>query len=570
MIPNIQFIGVHINKRRWGGVPPPILKMKKIKLVLLCLIIVITTACTGSDEPAEATPSHTQSPVIVSSIPEKNIFELTSTSFFFANEKVLNGYYYVEDRELWANLIKDKYDIDMKVTSLYLDRIAGKLGSIYNNDERYEYLSGLITSGEISGLLQMFVRADVQKLMENGLILPLDSYLKDNHAESLPKEWLEAYSFGGVTWGIPSSYQKRYLVRYIRGDWLDNADITIPTTLPELYETLKIFTEDDPDGDGNNNTTGAIHDGVSGLEDIFASYDLRMNGGYFGLAWNPNTEIWEDAVLKPEMLDCIEFLVQCCNEGIISNEVNDNGFNDFERGYSGSYASTDTKYINADASISANREGSYMARIEAMPGISNLIDKNLNPYYTVFMKPYVLTANTDYPKSTVTNLIDVFMADFKGSMAGRFGTPGTGYEMLNDIIFYKTVYDSGSYVPYEGPGIIGDTPLQEYVYEPDYKSLNSGISNNINISMSSFIEESGMMYKLGWDKLYPDLPDYDMYTRWVDFKVFSTNYINELLMGQMSWEDSIKEYRRTASKMGMQEILDYLNMQAGKSEWQEY
>lgn len=43
---------------------------------------------------------------------------------------------------------------------------------------------------------------------------------------------------------------------WIRQDWLNNLNMEIPTTIEELNEVLRAFTEDDPDGNGVNDTYG--------------------------------------------------------------------------------------------------------------------------------------------------------------------------------------------------------------------------------------------------------------------------------------------------------------------------
>lgn len=42
----------------------------------------------------------------------------------------------------------------------------------------------------------------------------------------------------------------------IRKDWLDNLGLSIPETPEELLEICRAFTEDDPDGNGKDDTWG--------------------------------------------------------------------------------------------------------------------------------------------------------------------------------------------------------------------------------------------------------------------------------------------------------------------------
>src|SRR5690606_16251476 len=45
----------------------------------------------------------------------------------------------------------------------------------------------------------------------------------------------------------------------IRQDWLDNLGLELPETTDDLYEIARAFTEDDPDGNGQDDTYGMIN-----------------------------------------------------------------------------------------------------------------------------------------------------------------------------------------------------------------------------------------------------------------------------------------------------------------------
>ena len=56
---------------------------------------------------------------------------------------------------------------------------------------------------------------------------------------------------------MPDGQQKLHGFAAIRDDWLEAVGMAAPTTLDELREVLRAFTEEDPDGDGQANTWGA-------------------------------------------------------------------------------------------------------------------------------------------------------------------------------------------------------------------------------------------------------------------------------------------------------------------------
>ena len=58
---------------------------------------------------------------------------------------------------------------------------------------------------------------------------------------------------------VYSLYQGRPLSRQgliYRKDWADNLGLSAPKTVDEFYEMARAFSEDDPDGNGKNDTIG--------------------------------------------------------------------------------------------------------------------------------------------------------------------------------------------------------------------------------------------------------------------------------------------------------------------------
>jgi putative aldouronate transport system substrate-binding protein len=63
----------------------------------------------------------------------------------------------------------------------------------------------------------------------------------------------------------------------VRQDWLDNLGLEVPTTLDEYLAVMKAFTENDPDGNGQNDTygwTGSINSAgvIAGFQPILGAF----------------------------------------------------------------------------------------------------------------------------------------------------------------------------------------------------------------------------------------------------------------------------------------------------------
>lgn len=122
----------------------------------------------------------------------------------------------------------------------------------------------------------------------------------------------ENASIGGKLYGIP---RERVLARYgmiIRKDWLDNLGLEMPTTVDELYNVAKAFTENDPDNDGENNTFGIQEDATMEL--------LRQLTVYYGGAngWGLKDGQIQPDFLYPEFKTAIDLYKKMVDEKIIA------------------------------------------------------------------------------------------------------------------------------------------------------------------------------------------------------------------------------------------------------------
>ena len=103
-----------------------------------------------------------------------------------------------------------------------------------------------------------------------------------------------------------------------RQDWLDNLGLQPPATLDELYEVLRAFTQDDPNGTGADDTFGIS--GFSGalittFDFIFFAYGMPYAD--FSLDANGNVIPWhEDPAFRPGM----EFVRRIFEAGYVDPE----------------------------------------------------------------------------------------------------------------------------------------------------------------------------------------------------------------------------------------------------------
>ncbi len=141
-------------------------------------------------------------------------------------------------------------------------------------------------------------------LYDQGLIAPVDDLLKlmptrvKTHYNDPTSQSLVV--FDGKQWGfveVPNLPRREGLV--IRKDWLDKLGLPLPTTIDDLFTVAKAFTEQDPDGNGKNDTygLGGFFDGSWGAGSRFAFFF-----GAYGLPdlWNWDLENFALSVRSPD------------------------------------------------------------------------------------------------------------------------------------------------------------------------------------------------------------------------------------------------------------------------------
>ncbi|MBA4866747.1 extracellular solute-binding protein [Streptomyces sp. PSKA54] len=113
-----------------------------------------------------------------------------------------------------------------------------------------EQLADLVTLGPVES-------TTVRSALTSGMFWDVEKYLKDfPNLAKIDATTKDSARIDGKLYGVP--YQKikaRYGV-VVRQDWLDKLGLEVPHTIDELTKVAQAFTEDDPDGNGKDDTVG--------------------------------------------------------------------------------------------------------------------------------------------------------------------------------------------------------------------------------------------------------------------------------------------------------------------------
>lgn len=125
---------------------------------------------------------------------------------------------------------------------------------------------------------------------KQGALMPLDQLLEDyapNTMGYVPEKLWPYMQADGVTYAIPTERIPQKNNLYIRQDWLDKLNLPVPQTLEELRDVMKAFVEQDPDGNGINDTYGYGSSAAGALSvigtfsPIFGAFGVMDGAWYF-------------------------------------------------------------------------------------------------------------------------------------------------------------------------------------------------------------------------------------------------------------------------------------------------
>jgi putative aldouronate transport system substrate-binding protein len=144
-------------------------------------------------------------------------------------------------------------------------------------------LKSALTSNTLTKIvtIQDMKSPDFIHAVQSGWFWEIGPYLSEYpNLSRMKPEILKNTSVAGKTYGI---YRERALSRQgviIRKDWLDKLGLQPPSSMDELYQVIRAFTESDPDGNGIHDTYGLAerNDLTFGAFKTLSSYFNTPNG----------------------------------------------------------------------------------------------------------------------------------------------------------------------------------------------------------------------------------------------------------------------------------------------------
>ncbi len=225
------------------------IKIKAAGAATLAFMLVALGACSGKGEDpvAEETAKPTNGPIgkydppIVLTTGR----EISETLKFEEGRSI--------DNNVWYDAYRDALGIEVK------NDWVVKGGEAYTNKSNIA-----IASGEIPDVLAVNA-LQLRNLVEADMIEDLTA-VYDEYASPFTKSLLKedgglamkASAFGGKLYALPltNSNLDEVSMLWVRDDWMKRLNLPEPTTMDGMIAIAKAFTEQDPDGNGKDDTYG--------------------------------------------------------------------------------------------------------------------------------------------------------------------------------------------------------------------------------------------------------------------------------------------------------------------------
>ena len=213
----------------------------------------------------------------------------------------------------WFRAFCEKWNLDIQLTCVPTLDFVDRLSYLLTTDE----LPAVVMTNNT--LMQTGV---LTRAMESGMFWDLEPYIADypDLSSYLGEDALANARVNGKLYGLP---RLRPLARnsiIYRKDWADNLGLEPPRTVEELYELIRAFQQDDPDGNGIDDTRG--------LADCWKSWS---NIGWNGIQMlttiygGPNGWAFEDGAMRPDFcseawLRSLDFFRRLHHDGLLNGD----------------------------------------------------------------------------------------------------------------------------------------------------------------------------------------------------------------------------------------------------------
>lgn len=211
-----------------------------------------------------------------------------------------------ENKNPYIDYIRENTNMDIKLTTPPADGYG-------------EALNVIMASGDLPDMILSYDPNWFESYVRQKALTPLNDLIDQygqNLKKNIPEEAWKTVTVDGKIYAVPSLNPiPGNEIIFARKDWLDKLGLQAPKTLEEYKNVMRAFAQEDPDGNGKNDTFGLI------LQE-----NLGKTAPFIG-AWGIQRGQWTERDGKlvmsstlPEMKEALAYLADLYKEKLIDPE----------------------------------------------------------------------------------------------------------------------------------------------------------------------------------------------------------------------------------------------------------
>lgn len=289
-----------------------------------------------------------------------------------------------------------------------------------------------LAAGTCPDIIYEFQPEYVQEWSTKGLLMELGDLIDEyapNYRAGTPATVQAWGIYNGGEYAVVDARPETTVINhmlYVRTDWLENLGLSMPTNMDELMECIRAFTEDDPDGNGENDTYGWSF-GILGSQILD-----QMNGCMQG-KWIVEDGELVSAYVSKAGIENLKFKEEIYNNGWCDKEYlskdESEVYSDFATGKTG-FLACGISYLTSNvwSTLIANTPGATVAAVPSCGEHGYYQERECNFLASI-------PAACEHPAEALKYLDWLYT---EGWMPVKYGVEGVDFHYGGDIIVRDT------------------------------------------------------------------------------------------------------------------------------------
>jgi putative aldouronate transport system substrate-binding protein len=384
-------------------------KFSAVSLIIFLLLSIFAMGCTSNDTSSEDSSGDKDSP---GSGEPMEIEIVMSGSGFPTPDPIAEG-------------LNEALGIEIKINALA------------SSDDYFNQLNVRMSAGNHPDVILTQDRQKMAEYAEKGMLLDLSEYEDQLKPviDFVGEENFKKGNLDGQQYGIPRVPDVPFSTWWVRKDWLENVGMDVPTTLDEIVEVAKAFTNEDPDQNGNDDTYGLTGGGIAAFTGIFSAHGVGTPGDFY----IKDGEV-VNSLYDPDMKESLSAIKDLVDEEVVDPELIANTARQhLEKIYKGQYGLiyhswTDiAKKENQEDIKTINPDAEWL-QIKAPEGPGGSLDG----VYDVasVSRMWSLPKSLENEPEKLEKIIELFnyVSEREGNLFVMYGEEGKNYEIEGDQV----------------------------------------------------------------------------------------------------------------------------------------